>query len=351
MTEERLRELLAQLKNLNIVVVGDLFLDRWWEVNNDLDEPSVETGITAYQITGRRFSAGAAGTVINNLAALGVGRVGCVSMLGQDGEGYEVLKCLKAIHADTSHIVRSARIMTPTYTKPMFRHRTPEGISPETEGHRFDIKNHSYTPQDLLAKMIGYLKEEAAHADAIIALDQLTDINTGVITYEMRQALSDLSAQYPGLLIYADSRAFLSLFENVVVKCNDSEAWQLFHSEAYPGFDETLLSDCLTRLHERSGKPSLITCGAKGILVEDPEHPGQARLVPAIPVTGPIDIVGCGDACSAGLVSAWAAGASMTEAAEMGNLTASVTIKKIGTTGTASPEEVLHQYQAHTDHL
>ena len=86
MTQARLQELLAGFGRLHITVVGDLFLDRWWEVDRSLDEPSVETGLTAYQVTGRRQSAGAAGTVLNNLAALGVGDVQAVSMVGDDGE-------------------------------------------------------------------------------------------------------------------------------------------------------------------------------------------------------------------------------------------------------------------------
>ena len=95
MTQARLQELLAGFGRLHITVVGDLFLDRWWEVDRSLDEPSVETGLTAYQVTGRRQSAGAAGTVLNNLAALGVGDVQAVSMVGDDGEGFELLRLLE----------------------------------------------------------------------------------------------------------------------------------------------------------------------------------------------------------------------------------------------------------------
>lgn len=99
MTLARLQEILAGFGRLHITVVGDLFLDRWWEVDRSLDEPSVETGLTAYQVTGRRQSAGAAGTVLNNLAALGIGDVQAVSMVGDDGEGFELLRLLaKAGH-------------------------------------------------------------------------------------------------------------------------------------------------------------------------------------------------------------------------------------------------------------
>ena len=53
-----------------------------------------------------------------------------------------------------------------------------------------------------------------------------------------------------------------------------------------------------------------------------------------------IDIVGAGDSTMAGIVSALCCGATLEEAALVGQLVASVTIKCLGTTGTASQEQV-----------
>jgi sugar/nucleoside kinase (ribokinase family) len=58
-------------------------------------------------------------------------------------------------------------------------------------------------------------------------------------------------------------------------------------------------------------------------------------------VSGPIDIVGAGDAASSGFLSALLAGASEVEAADVANLVASITVQQLGTTGTATPEQVL----------
>ena len=62
--------------------------------------------------------------------------------------------------------------------------------------------------------------------------------------------------------------------------------------------------------------------------------------VPAYPVSGPIDIVGAGDSCSAGITSAMVSGLTHEQAAAFGNLVASITIQQIGVTGTATPEQV-----------
>ena len=51
-------------------------------------------------------------------------------------------------------------------------------------------------------------------------------------------------------------------------------------------------------------------------------------------------MVGAGDAVSANLTSAIAAGATLGEALELANAAASVVIHKLGTTGTASVTEI-----------
>jgi len=67
--------------------------------------------------------------------------------------------------------------------------------------------------------------------------------------------------------------------------------------------------------------------------------------VPAIPVSGEIDIVGAGDSVMAGVVSALCCGAAPREAAFFGNLVASITIQQIGTTGTATPAQVREHFR------
>jgi sugar/nucleoside kinase (ribokinase family) len=80
--------------------------------------------------------------------------------------------------------------------------------------------------------------------------------------------------------------------------------------------------------------------------VADPRRqPLEEVQVPCYPVHGPIDVVGAGDSTSAALACALAAGATLTEATALGNLVASITIQQLGTTGTASPEQVLQRWQ------
>src|SRR5205085_8762200 len=134
----RLEQFLATFPRLAMAVVGDLFLDRYLEIDAALTEPSLETGLDAYQVVAVRGSPGAAGTVINNLAALGVGRIVPVAVIGDDGEGYELRQALQAQHVvDLSWLHADGRRRTPTYTKPMLQ----TAGQPPRELNRLDIKN------------------------------------------------------------------------------------------------------------------------------------------------------------------------------------------------------------------
>ncbi len=123
MNRARLKELLGRFSQLRIVVAGDLFLDRWYEIDTQLNEPSLETGLTAYQIVKKRSAAGAAGTVLNNLSEMGIGHLEVISLVGEDGDGWEMLQRLNERGVDTSKVLQSDRVVTPAYIKPLFPRR------------------------------------------------------------------------------------------------------------------------------------------------------------------------------------------------------------------------------------
>src|SRR5712691_561910 len=98
LTTSLIEQILATIPQRTIGVLGDLFLDRYLDLDAALTEPSIETGLDAYQVVGVRSYPGAAGTVINNLVALGVQRVCPIALIGDDGEGYELCQALDRLH-------------------------------------------------------------------------------------------------------------------------------------------------------------------------------------------------------------------------------------------------------------
>jgi bifunctional ADP-heptose synthase (sugar kinase/adenylyltransferase) len=87
-------------------------------------------------------------------------------------------------------------------------------------------------------------------------------------------------------------------------------------------------------LSRRQGQYVFVTLSEEGILGAGPG--GELVRLPTWPVRGEIDIVGAGDAVTANLAAALAAGAGLREAVELANAASSIVIHQLGTTGTAS---------------
>src|SRR5213593_640398 len=151
-----IEKILSATPQLTVAVIGDLFLDRYLDVDATLTEPSIETGLDAYQVVRVRSNPGAAGTVINNLAALGVGRVLPVAVIGDDGEGYELLRALAGLGVvDPGHVFAWEGRRTPTYTKPLL-FRAGE---PARELNRLDIQNRTPLPAGAEGRVLAALEE------------------------------------------------------------------------------------------------------------------------------------------------------------------------------------------------
>jgi bifunctional ADP-heptose synthase (sugar kinase/adenylyltransferase) len=330
LSDEVVENILGRIPSLTIGVLGDLFLDRYLELDAALTEPSLETGLDAYQVVRVRSVPGAAGTVINNLVALGVGRVCPIAVIGDDGEGYELRQALRAQRVvDPGQIVATSERRTPTYTKPMLH----VSGKPARELNRLDIKNRQPLPGRLEQQVLHSLDEVWPQVDALVVLDQVSEPDCGVVTALLRQRLGELGDAQPDKLILADSRARIGLFRSVSVKPNRTECRAATGTEA--------LESSAWQLARQVGRTVFCTLGEQGILVTDPHRDcAAASRVPAYPVNGPIDPVGAGDSSSAAIVCAAAAETTPEQAAAFGNLVASITIQQIGTTGTASPEQV-----------
>ncbi len=336
MSETRLRAILAGFPALKVLVLGDFFLDKYLEIERALSETSLETGLAAHQVTSVRPSPGAAGTVVANLRALGV-QVQVLGAIGDTGEGYELQRGLAAIGADLSLLLVRPDLLTPTYTKPMMHE--PDGRAHELE--RLDIKNRSPLPADVEQAIVDRLRAAVPTVDAVIISEYVQEPDCGAVTARVREEVATLGAAYPQKVLIADSRTRIALYRRVAIKSNSGEA---LRAVGLPEQDEPSLSQvgaAAQVLARRNGRPAFITLGPRGMVVCDGE---RSAAVPTVRETGPIDPVGAGDSALAGIASALAAGARPEEAALIGNLAAAVTICKLGTTGTASPDEVLERF-------
>ena len=331
-SESQLEQVLSAAAGMTVALVGDLFLDRYLEVESSVEEISIETGLEAYQVNHVRNAPGALGTVMNNLAALGIGGLVPVTVIGDDGHGHDLLKSLSALPADPQHILQDAKRLTPTYTKPM--RTSAEGNRREL--NRLDVKSRGPIEPGTRQELLIRLEAAFEDCDALIVLDQVAEPDWGVVHQEVRALLAQLAERHPERLIFVDSRAQIGEFSCGVLKPNQPECLRAAGFRTAAANDK--VPEAVEKLARRTGRPVFCTLGSEGMLVA--ENHGRTAHVPGIPISGPIDIVGAGDSATAGIVTALCAGASSIQAAALGNLVASITIQQLGVTGVATPDQL-----------
>ena len=344
----RFEAITSRYPSLRLAVVGDFCLDRYFDIDPARSEISIETNLPVHNVTRVRCQPGGAGTILNNLVALGVGELRPVGFCGDDGEGWELRRALAALPGvKLDGFLTTPERNTFTYSKPLL-HRPGQ---PPEELSRLDLKNWTETPNELQKQLTvalvttvegvpmprdkRRLTEPANPVDGLIVLDQVDIAGTGVVSHWLlhavgitRRAFSEMEGQRP---IVADSRRGLRGWPHVIFKMNAKELGALAGAPV-DSLDE--IKAACAAMAKTNGQPAFVTLAERGIVGATPA--GEVEYVPSLPVRGPIDIVGAGDSVTANLTAALAAGATIREAMELAMAAASLVIHQLGTTGTAS---------------
>lgn len=325
----RLEELLDGIQRLRIGVIGDFALDFYYEYLAHTGEQSIETGKEVFHGSQLRTSPGAAGNVVQNLAALKPAAIRVFGLVGNDLYGRELRFLLTGLKADTSGLLeQSGNWDTHTYTKPLLELQ---------EQNRLDFGGGNIAAPERVQTLFATLENALPKLDVLIVNQQF---QAPLITPERARQLDTLTRRYPAVKVVVDSRDFGDSFPQAVLKINALEVARLLKCEP---FDENREADCRARILElhrqRRGAPLLMTRGANGIMVVENE---QVSVIPGIFIMGEMDTVGAGDTCVATAASCLGAGGSLVEAAQVANLASSISVRKLNQTGTATPDELRH---------
>ena len=333
-SRERINTLLASIASQRIGVIGDLTMDGYWHADMTRSQLSRETPLYPRPIFRESYSPGGAANVAWNLADLKPASVFAFTVFGQDWRGELFSQVLRNAGVRLDDVITQSGWMTPFYGKIILM-----GHHNQQEDARVDFINTEpilpETEQALIAKVRARLPE----LDALVVADYQT---VGVITPAVTEALNQLAMEFSKTLFVVDSRERVGSFKHMVVKPNDIEAGRFF----FPGRDSASIQiEDLSRAgmdwQKANQRPVYITLGSRGCLVCDQ---GTTRQVPAMKVPPPVDTVGAGDTFLASLTAGLVGGATPVEAACLATLATGVTIRKLGVTGTASPQEILAQY-------
>lgn len=329
-----MKELLKMLDTAKVALIGDLCLDYYIFADMRLSELSRETPHFPLPVVSERYSAGGAANVACNVAALKPAKFSVIGLTGNDWRGDMLIRALKEGGCDTSLIVRSDEVTTNAYVK-MIR----KGISDVAyEDPRIDFENRKVISDELADQICSKL--DMADFDVLLVSDQL---KFGCITEKVREKICGIGAS--GKPVIVDSRDRIALYHNVIVKPNEIEVARGFGALSTMQLDpnspdsiRAFAENIIPMIAERNRSNTIITLGSQGCLVYEN---GSAELCPANPVEPPVDIVGAGDTFLSACGTCVAAGMTLKQAARIANYASSVTVKKIGMTGTATRDEII----------
>ena len=320
---------LARIPEARVAVFGDFCLDAYWDVDPGERELSVETGLPLRRVRSQSYSLGGAANVAANLCALGVAEVRVIGLVGDDVFGPLLRRMLAEAGADVSGLLNcQADWQTMVFGKPHVG-----GV----EQNRIDFGGFNVPAPEAVDALAQALDAAVGRCTAVILNQQVPG---GTSPMPVLDRLNRVVAAHPDCPFIVDSRDRADLYQGCSLKVNAHEAARLCGVARSLGVSVPR-GEALgygRELHARTGRPAFVTCGADGICVAD----GQGvEHVPGVPVGSPLDPVGAGDAVVAALGAAVGSGSDPRTAARVANLAATVTVRKLHTTGTASPEEIL----------
>ena len=329
LTRDRITALIEAMHGRRIVVVGDVMLDRY--LIGDTDRLSPEAPVPV--VTGRtsRSALGGAANVAANIAAVG-GTALLAGAIGDDEHGTLIRTELAAKHLDDRYLVTVADRPTTTKTRVVARGQQVVRIDEEQDGP---------LASNDLARLWAVIDATMASADALV----LEDYNKGALAPALiHDAIA--AARRRGVPVVVDPK-FRHFFEYrgaTVFKPNRRE----LEAALGAGVDFTLDPHSLVAARERLGVDNLlVTLGSDGMALVTldgtrSQVPSRAREV--------FDVSGAGDTVTAWVATALAAGATVPEAAYLGNYAAGLEVAKAGV-ATVSPTEVLAKFDEEHDSI
>lgn len=322
---------LSVLKNLaekKIAVIGDICLDLYYHLNSSVSEISVETGLTAHAVTSHNISLGGAGNVALNCKILGTGIVDVFGIVGNDSFGFILKDILNNNRIGYGGLVKQDCDWTTNIYHKIYQNND--------ELPRYDLGVVNRVYDTSIDKLLDYFLSKPPY-DIIIINEQFP---TSLHCVSMQEKLNKIIDSYNSNSIWiTDCRNVHDQYPNTIHKCNQSEGYKIYHD-----YHKTELSindannrTVLTWLTAHWRAPVIMTLGEDGAIVGYKDEVNQILGTHIIEET---DTVGAGDAFLSAFSCGYSCGMTLYEAALLGNISATVCIKKIHQTGNPTLKEI-----------
>ena len=322
MDKLRLTSYIERFAGKKVLVVGDLFLDRY--LVGRATRLSREAPVPVIEFE-REFSVpGAAANPANNIQSLGAQAI-AVGVVGDDAPGEDLRRRLQAAGIDVSGLIIDPSRPTTTKTRVV----AEDGTRIRQQIARIDKLDRRPMDEAIACQILNYLESVIPQVDACL----VSDYRSGLVSQNLVKAVLRMAKRWSKLTT-ADCQGDLFKFRQfAVVKCNQQEtetrlATVLEDEESF----ERATRDLLRRLHVES---LVITRGGNGMSI------ARGDVYAHIPVANRsevFDVTGAGDTVIAVLTLALLAGATLLDAAHLSNFAAGLVVRKMGNATTTMTE-------------
>jgi rfaE bifunctional protein kinase chain/domain len=315
----RAQDLLQRIRNVRVLVVGDLMLDVY--LAGGASRISPEAPVPVVRVGHEWRAPGGAGNVAANLTALGAGAP-LVGVVGADGAATDFGAVCDELGIDRTGVLAIPDRPTTLKTRVLVGHH---------QVARYDREADDDVSPAHADELRARVESLAAHAHAIV----LEDYDKGVLVPAVIEAALDVARQRMiPVVVDPKARRFFDYAGCTVFKPNLSELAAALRAPVDPEDAEWMDR---TRRHLQC-EHLLVTLGPDGMALM-PAGDGGLLRVPAI-ARSVYDVSGAGDTVTAVVAAALAAGASPAESAILATHAAGIEVGKAGVATVAS-EEIL----------
>lgn len=308
-----LSAILDRFSGVNLLVVGDLMLDRF--IWGNVERLSPEAPVPVLRVVSEKSSLGGAANVIHNIRSLGA-RVTACGIVGKDEAGKRVVAALGKIGASTAGVIADARFQTIEKSRIIASPHHQQIV-------RLDRENHQSVGAPTLKRLRAFIASKARHFDAIV----VSDYGKGAIDGEILDWLSAATGRRRIICVVDPKKENYDRYRfPTLITPNKSEASEA--SGVAISDERSLLVAGKRLLRKWRAEAVLITRGAEGMSLFRAGFPVKHFPTEARDV---FEVTGAGDTVVAVCALALASGAGFAEAAVLANVAAGFVGDEIGT--------------------
>lgn len=324
--KDKLISSIKRLADAKVLVVGDLALDEM--IYGDAERISREAPVLILQHTKTKHILGGASNAAHNVATLNNGKVGVIGVAGDDYHSGFLCDTFKDANINCDGIVIDKD--RKTIVKTRISGSITTSITQQIV--RIDRQSKGYISEKTEAELIKRIETLLPDYDAVI----LSNYHIGTLTPAIIKYTTDLANKLNKVVV-VDAQRDLGSYKNVT-----SMTPNLPDTEKSVGFEieteEDLKKAGDKLLSQTDAKSILITCGADGMFVTEPDQ--KYQKIPVFNKSEVFDVTGAGDTVTAVYSLALASGVDPVYSAIIGNVAASIVVRQFGC-ATTTVEELL----------